>query len=313
MNANNRGVAWRLLSIFAVLAMVVAACGSDDGEGGGDGNGDTSDTTAAADGEGSLLEELQEAGSITIGVANEVPYGYEDEESGEVTGEAPEIARRVFEELGIAEMDAVVTEFGGLIGGLQSGNFDMIAAGMYITPDRAEEVLFTDPDYCVLESMLVPEGNPDGLTNYNSVAETDAVLAVASGTVNVDYAVWAGIPDDQIEEFAGIEDQYDALAAGRVDAVSGTILTVEQHANVMEGFEALPRFPALDEEGNEVLGCGGFGFRYENQELRDEFNRVLNELKESGEVTDIVEEFLGERYLAEDAADLTVEDLVGEG
>jgi polar amino acid transport system substrate-binding protein len=210
-------------------------------------------------------------------------------------------------------MDAVVTEFGGLIGGLQAGNFDMIAAGMYINPDRAEQVLFTDPDYCVLESMLVPAGNPDGLTNYNSVAETDAVLAVASGTVNVDYAEWAGIPDDQIEEFAGIEDQYDALAAGRVDAVSGTILTVQQHADVMEGFEALPPFPALDEEGNEILGCGGFGFRHENQDLRDEFNRVLNEMKDSGEVHDIVEEHLGLRSLAESAQDLTLEDLVGEG
>jgi polar amino acid transport system substrate-binding protein len=302
-----------LLSILAVLALVVAACGTEDGEGGGDGDG--ADTTAPADGggDGSLLEEIQESGTVTVGIANEVPYGYEDEESGEITGEAPEIARRVFEELGVANMEAVVTEFGGLIGGLEAGNFDMIAAGMYINPDRAENVLFTDPDYCVLESMLVPEGNPLGLTNYNSVAETDARLAVASGTVNVDYAVWAGIPEGQIVEFAGIEDQYDAIAAGRVDAVSGTILTVQQHADVMEGFEALPAFPALDEEGNEILGCGGFGFRYENQELRDEFNRVLNELQDTGEVQDIVEEHLGLRSLAEEAEDLTLEDLVGEG
>jgi polar amino acid transport system substrate-binding protein len=303
----------RLLSILAVLALVVAACGTEDGEGGGDGDGGDTTTPADGGGEGSLLEEIQDSGTVTVGIANEVPYGYEDEESGEITGEAPEIAKRVFEELGVENMEAVVTEFGGLIGGLEAGNFDMIAAGMYINPDRAENVLFTDPDYCVLESMLVPEGNPNGLSNYNSVAETDARLAVASGTVNVDYAVWAGIPEDQIVEFAGIEDQYDAIAAGRVDAVSGTILTVQQHADVMEGFEALPAFPALDEEGNEILGCGGFGFRYENQELRDEFNRVLNELQETGEVQDIVEEHLGLRSLAEEAEDLTLEDLVGEG
>lgn len=314
MNTNKRGTAWRLLSVFAILALVVAACGSD-GEGGGDADGDTETTAASDDGgdaEGGLLAQLQEAGTVTIGIANEVPYGYEDEETGEITGEAPEIAKLAYEELGVPNVNAVVTEFGGLIGGLQAGNFDMIAAGMYINPDRAENVLFTDPEYCVLESMLVEEGNPFGLTNYNSVAETDAVLAVASGTVNVDYAVWAGIPDAQIEEFAGIEDQYDALAAGRVDAVSGTVLTVQQHADVMEGFEALPAFPALDEEGNEILGCGGFGFRYENQELRDEFNRVLNELQETGQVQDIVEEHLGIRDLAEQAVDLTLEDLVGE-
>jgi polar amino acid transport system substrate-binding protein len=291
-----------LLAIMSILAVVVAACGGDD-ESGGDDGGDTT-------GGGGLLEELQAANSITVGIANEIPYGYEDEATGEVTGEAPEVARLVLGELGIENMDAQVVEFGALIAGLQAGNFDMIAAGMYINPERAEEILFSDPDYCVLESMLVPEGNPDGLTNYNSVADTDVRLAVASGTVNVDYAVWAGIPEDQIVEFAGIEDQYDALAAGRVEAVSGTILTVQQHADVMDGFEALPPFPALDEEGNEILGCGGFGFRYENEDFRNAFNDKLNELQDSGQVQEIVNEIFG-APLADDAANLTVEDLTG--
>jgi len=302
MNLNKRGTVWRLIAVLAVLALVLAACGSDN-----EGSGDTGD---GGDGGGdSLLAQLQDSGTITVGIANEIPYGYEDEETGEVTGEAPEVAKVVLAELGIDNMDARVVEFGALIGGLQAGNFDMIAAGMYINADRAEQILFTDPDYCILESMLVPEGNPEGLTNYNSVAGTGLKLAVASGTVNVDYAVWAGLDDDQIVEFAGIEDQYDAIAAGRVDAVSGTILTVQQHADVMDGYESLPPFPALDEDGNEILGCGGFGFL--DQELRDEFNRVLNEKQDSGEVQAIVEEQFGVPGIADDAANLTVADLTG--
>jgi polar amino acid transport system substrate-binding protein len=305
---NTHGRWTRLLAILAVLSLTLAACG--------DGDGDTAEPTdpgdTAADGDAAgdgLLAELQESGTVTIGIANEVPYGYEDEATGDITGEAPEIAKVIFPELGIPNLDAQVVEFGALIGGLQAGNFDVIAAGMYITPDRAQEVIFADPEYCINESMLVPEGNPDGLTDYNSVADTDVRLAVASGTVNVDYAVWAGIPEGQIVEFAGIEDQYDAIAAGRVDAVSGTILTVQEHANVMEGFEALPSFPALDEEGNEILGCGGFGFL--DQELRDAFNDELNRLQEEGAIQDIVEDQLGSREVAEDAVDLTVEDLTG--
>ncbi len=295
----------RLLAVLTVLSLVLAACGDDGAD-----PADTADPVDPADpGEGSLLEELREAGTITIGIANEVPYGYEDEGTGEITGEAPEIAKVIFPALGIPNLDARVVEFGALIGGLQAGNFDVIAAGMYINPDRAQQVIFADPEYCINESMLVPEGNPAGLTNYNSVAETDVRLAVASGTVNVDYAVWAGIPDDQIVEFAGIEDQYDAIAAGRVDAVSGTILTVQEHANVMDGFEALPSFPALDEDGNEILGCGGFAFL--DQELRDAFNEELNRLQGEGVIQDIVEDQLGSREVAEDAVDLTVEDLTG--
>ncbi|MFZ0012500.1 MAG: ectoine/hydroxyectoine ABC transporter substrate-binding protein EhuB [Acidimicrobiia bacterium] len=300
MNQRRRGAAWRLISLLAVLALVAAACGGDD-EGGSDG-------TTEGGGDGALLAELQDSGTITVGIANEIPYGYEDEATGEITGEAPEVAKLVLAELGIDEMDARVVEFGALIGGLQAGNFDMIAAGMYINPERAEQIIFSDPDYCILESMLVPEGNPAGLTNYNSVADTDVRLAVASGTVNVDYAVDAGIPEDQIVEFAGIEDQYDALAAGRVEAVSGTILTVQQHADVMDGYEALPAFPALDADGNEILGCGGFGFL--DQGLRDAFNDKLNELQETGEVQAIVDEQLG-APVADAAVDLTVADLTG--
>lgn len=299
MNSNKRGTVWRLLTVLAVLGLVLAACGGDSGDddGSDDGGGD------------SLLAQLQDAGTITVGIANEIPYGYEDEDTGEITGEAPEVAKVVLADLGIDNMDAQVVEFGALIGGLQAGNFDMIAAGMYINADRAEQILFSDPDYCILESMLVPDGNPEGLTNYNSVAGTGLKLAVASGTVNVDYAVDAGLDDDQIVEFAGIEDQYDAIAAGRVDAVSGTILTVQQHADVMDGYEALPPFPALDSDGNEILGCGGFGFL--DQGLRDEFNRVLNEKQDSGEVQAIVEEQFGVPGIADDAADLTVADLTG--
>jgi polar amino acid transport system substrate-binding protein len=280
----------KFVAVLGALALIAAACGDDDGE-------------------GSLLEELQESGTITVGIANEIPYGYEDETTGEITGEAPEVAKVVLAELGIDNMEAQVVEFGALIAGLQAGNFDMIAAGMYINAERAEQVIFSDPDYCINESMLVEAGNPFGLTDYASVADTDAVLAVASGTVNVKYAVDAGIPDDQIVEFAGIQDQYDAIQAGRVDAVSGTVLTVTEQANAMDGYEALPSFPARDENGDPILGCGGFGF--DDQEFRDAFNEVLNRLQEEGVVQDIVEEHLGSRDVAEDAVDLTVADLTG--
>lgn len=280
----------KFVAVLGALALIAAACGDDEGG-------------------GSLLEELQESGTITVGIANEIPYGYEDETTGEITGEAPEVAKVVLAELGIDNVEAQVVEFGALIGGLQAGNFDMIAAGMYINAERAEQVIFSDPDYCINESMLVEEGNPHGLTDYASVADTDAILAVASGTVNVAYAVDAGIPEDQIVEFAGIEDQYDAIQAGRVDAVSGTVLTVTEHANAMDGYEALPSFPARDADGEPILGCGGFGF--DDQEFRDAFNEVLNRLQEDGTVQDIVAEHLGSRDVAEDAVDLTVEDLTG--
>ncbi len=202
---------------------------------------------------------------MKVGIANEVPYGYEDD-SGNVTGEAPEVARRVLCDLGIADIQAQVVDFGALIGGLQAGQFDMIAAGMYINAERAQQILFSDPDYCVGEAFAVPEGNPKNVTDYQSVVDNpDVTIAILSGGVEEGYAETAGVPDSQIQLFGDVNQQYEALAQGRVDAVTGTSLTVQNQVESRDGFEATESFFPLDENGEEILGCGGFGFRNENQ------------------------------------------------
>lgn len=303
----------RVLALLAAFTLVVAACGDDDdtsADGGGDDTSDTDggDDAPAADG---LLGELQSDGTIKVGIANEVPYGFEDED-GNVTGEAPEVARAVFAELGIDNIEATVVDFGSLISGLQAGQFDMIAAGMYINADRAEQILFSDPDYCVGEALAVPEGNPDGLSDFDSIVENGEVtIAILEGAVEIGYADAAGVPDSQVEVFADVNAQYDALEAGRVDAVTGTYLTVKQQTDVLDGFETTDAFTPIGEDGEEVLGCGGFGFRMENQDLRDAFNDKLNELQEGDTLVDIITGF---GFAEEDvllAQDLTVADLTG--
>ena len=292
----------RALAAFAVMSLLVAACGDDDDGATGSANGDEAS--------GSLLEELRDEGRVRVGIANEVPYGYEDED-GNVTGEAPEVARVVLAELGIDEIEATVVDFNALISGLQAGQFDMIAAGMYINAERAEQILFSDPDYCVGEAFAVPKGNPAGLSDFASVTENpDVTIAVLSGAVEEGYAAAAEVPDSQIELFTDVNAQYDALEAGRVDAVTGTYLTVKQQVDALDGFEATEPFTPVDEDGEEVLGCGGFGFRQEDQAFRDAFNDELNALQESGELIDVITGF---GFAEEDvrmAQDLTVEDLI---
>lgn len=289
-----RRMSLRIAALLAALTLVAAGCGTDS-------NGTES---------GSLLADLQESGTVRVGIANEVPYGYEDEQ-GNVTGEAPEVARAVLANLGIDNMEAVVVDFGSLIPGLQAGRFDMIAAGMFINAERAQEIIFSDPDYCVSESFAVPTGNPLGLSDYPSVVETGATIAILSGAVEVGYAATAGVPDEQIELFADVNAQYDALAAGRVDAVTGTFQTVKTQADAREGMEATAGFFPLDSypDGDPVLGCGGFGFS--DQEFRDAFNDELKALQADGTVEEIVTGFGFSPADVQQAAELTVEDLVG--
>jgi len=308
MNANKRGMTLRLLSILAVLALVVAACGTEDGEGGGDGDGTTTgdgtDTTAPADGGGDLTEMFPD-GVVRIGIANEVPYGFEGED-GEPTGEAPEVAKAILGELGIETLEATVVDFGALIPGLQAGQYDMVAAGMFITSDRAEDTAFSNPDYCGTTAFAVAEGNPHGLTDFVSVAESEAVLGVLGGAVEEGYAVDSGIPDDQISRLGDTPSLFDALTAGRVDAVALTEVTVLTQVENLEGFEATEGFvPVI--EGEEQLGCGAFAFS--DTEFCTIFNEMLGQFQEEGRILPIVEEFGFSEAAVERAKEVTVEQL----
>ncbi|MDP8957976.1 MAG: ectoine/hydroxyectoine ABC transporter substrate-binding protein EhuB [Actinomycetota bacterium] len=318
----SKGGRW-LWALVSVVALAAAACGgggagTDTGAQGtiattaAQGTAATTPTTAA-DGttattaaEG-LLAELQERGVARIGIANEVPYGYEDE-SGNVTGEAPEVAKEVLSRLGIPEVEAVVVEFGALIPALQAGQFDMIAAGMFITPERAEQILFSDPDYCGATAFAVPEGNPLGLSDFQSVVESGAQLGVLSGAVEEGYALESGVPDANLSRFGDTPSLFDALQAGRIDAVALTDVTVATQVAALPGFESTPGFiPVID--GEEQLGCGGFGFMDEG--FRDAFNEVLNEMQANDEIFPIVETFGFSKVAVEKAKELTVEDLTG--
>lgn len=104
------------------------------------------------------LDTIKSNSSIRIGYANETPFAF-TETDGNVTGESPEIAKIIFAKMGIKQVNGVLTEWGSLIPGLRAGRFDVIAAGMYITPARCKQVLFTDPQYQLPDALLVAKGN----------------------------------------------------------------------------------------------------------------------------------------------------------
>jgi len=99
------------------------------------------------------LEHIQSTGVVRVGYANEAPDAYMDSAMGKVTGEAPEILRVIMQRMGVTQVEAVLTEFGSLISGLKAGRFDVIAAGMYITPARCREIGFSEPTYGIGEAF----------------------------------------------------------------------------------------------------------------------------------------------------------------
>jgi polar amino acid transport system substrate-binding protein len=237
------------------------------------------------------LEVALEKSAIRLGFANEAPYAYVDPQSGELAGEAPDIARHVLSELGVSEVTSVLTEFGSLIPGLKAGRFDVIAAGMYVLPERCKEVIFSNPTYSVGESFLVKSGNPHKLNAYSDILENpNTKLGVVSGTVELTYANKLNIPKGQIIVYPDIASAVSGVKAGRSDAFAGTSLTVQRIVQ-KDTSQLLERaFPFEDPviAGVNVRGYGAFAFRKNDVRLRDAFNEKLAQFIGSEKHRDMV-------------------------
>ena len=239
----------------------------------------------------STLERIRETNQVRVAIADEAPYGYRDA-NGRVTGEAPEIARVILERIDPEiEIEWISTDFGQLIPGLQVGEFDIAAAGMFITPERCAAVAFSEPTYVVGEAFAVREGNPKDLTDYRAISDhPEARVGLIAGTVEYNYALVTGIPAERAPLYRTFERALAALKAGEIDAVGLTSLTAQSLVDGEPELEATPQFyPTLD--GEQVKGYGGFAFRKDDQELQAAFNQELTDLVGSEAHWSLVEPF----------------------
>ncbi|MET9801418.1 ectoine/hydroxyectoine ABC transporter substrate-binding protein EhuB [Streptomyces sp. NPDC006368] len=238
---------------------------------------------------GDSLDRLRSQGTVRLGIAGEVPYGYVDER-GEFTGEAPELAKVVFRRLGVDRVQPVATDFGSLIPGLNSQQFDVVAAGMYINKERCAQVIFSDPEYRMLDAFVVRKGNPENLRSYEDVVRSGARLASATGYAQIDFALAAGYPRDALvilqDQVAGL----NAVESGRVDAFASTALTARLVVKTSDRAEATEPFAAVV-DGEERIDGGGFAFRPTDRDLRDAFTAEINKMRGSGELFRIMRRF----------------------
>ncbi|MEU1851774.1 ectoine/hydroxyectoine ABC transporter substrate-binding protein EhuB [Streptomyces sp. NPDC019990] len=263
------------------------------------------DVTGAKGG-GHLLGDLRSRGTVRMGIASEPPYASINDQ-GELTGEAPAVARTIFQRLGVRNFEPVPVEFGALVPGLLSFQFDVIVAGMFINKARCQAVLFSDPDYESKDSFLVPKGNPQRIRSYKDVADKNLRMGTGVGYAEYDYAVGNGVKESRIQTYGDQIAGMEALEAGRIDCFAGTALTMiealKTGAHPKVGMTD-PFTPVVD--GKPQRDGGGYGFRLGETKVRDAFNHELQKMKKSGELLRIARPF---GFTEEFMTDLTAEEL----
>ena len=196
-------------------------------------------------------------------------------EAGDLVGTDPEMIRAVLTDMGLKVSTMVDTEWGNLVPGLNAGRFDIVAAGMYVTPDRCKQVAFSEPYLGFSQAMAVPKGNSNDLQTIEDVVAKGLKVAVIAGSAQVGYAADAGMPSENVMQIPDTATGAAALRAGRVDAlyidtpgIRALVESIpERDLDMTKPFDTV--------KGRVVMPHGAFAFRQSDAEFVKAFNVAL--------------------------------------
>ncbi|MGY4800813.1 transporter substrate-binding domain-containing protein [Teichococcus aerofrigidensis] len=182
--------------------------------------------------------------------------------------------------------------FSGLVPALNAGRYDFLAAPVTVTPERAENLLFTE-GYLYTEYQF---GIRKGTTPITSLDDVRGkAIAVNKGSA---YDAWAQANAAKygftVQTFDSQPDAVQAVIAGRVFATLGGNTTIRYAAT---------RAPLLvpDFTIKETRAHWAAPFRKDNAELRKSVENALECLKKDGTVAALSEKWFGVKPGPEDA------------
>lgn len=237
------------------------------------------------------LERLRREGHIRIGYAVEAPYAFLTPE-GEVTGESPEVAKRIVDRLGIRRIIWRNMEFGELIPELNAGRIDVIAAGLFVTEQRAKQAFFSLPTFKVRHGLLVRKETPFRFGCCYDVLTNAAVrVAVLEGSVEEEKLRGYGVSPSRIRVVPDALTGYAAVESDVVDALVLSAPAVQWMARKGRPgrTESLCDFDVFPSGGESAHGA--FAFRKGDRRLVEAWNACLKAFLGSSEHRTLVARF----------------------
>ncbi|MEY3033991.1 MAG: hypothetical protein RLZ86_613 [Actinomycetota bacterium] len=281
----NRRLSGRHLASVATLALVLAACGGDDGDSSSE---PSTDSVAAADDCPTISD-----GVLTI-ATGEPAYSPWVENDAPESGEGFEaaVALAVAGELGY-EGESVVWVRTTFDEAIQPGakNFDFNVQQYSITPERAETISFSDPYYMTNQALVALEGSP--AVGASTTADlVDVKFGAQAGTTSLSFITDVIAPSSEPFVYDDNAGAKAALEAGQIDAIVVDLPTAFYIAAVeIDGASVVGQFPA---DAGGTTDEFGFVFEKDNA-LVGCVNAALASLKNSGELASIEQQWLSDK------------------
>ena len=219
------------------------------------------------------------ADTLTMGTnAAFAPYEYYDD--GAIVGIDAEIAAAIAEKLGM-ELEIIDMDFDAIIPAVATGKVLMGMAGMTVTPERLQNVNFSNTYAIGIQSIIVPAGS--AITSVDDLEKPEYLIGVQKGTTGHLYCE-DDYGTERVRPYKNGPEAVQALLNGSVDCV---VIDNEPAKRLVEANEGLTILDTAYAEEEYAIALA-----LENKELLDKINAALDELLDDGTLQAIVDKYI---------------------
>lgn len=204
------------------------------------------------------------------------PFEYIDNK--EIVGFDVDLVREIAKSMG-KELRVEDMSFDGLLSALDSGQIDLVAAGMTVTPERAKNALFSEPYYSASQRIIVKKGSPI----RNRYQLSGRKIGVQLGTTGDTLA--SKIVGASVTQFQTAPSVLQELSSGKIEAVILDDAPAKQYAAGFSDLEILPG--ALSDENYAIA------IKKDNKDLLDKVNKEIAKMKSDGRYDKLMEKYFG--------------------
>lgn len=234
------------------------------------------------------LEKVKQAGKLILGLDDSFPpMGYRDD-NDEFVGYDIDLAKEVASRMGV-ELVLQPIDWDYKESELSDGNIDCIWNGMSIDDERREKLNLSEP-YLNNQQVVVVLSD-SGINTLADLAGKEVILqagSTAEGALDSHPEVKETLKDGQAIPVDNNVQAMMELKNGTGDAVIMDAVVARYYLNLEDG----DAYKILDEVLSEEEYA--IGFRKGDQELRDEVQKILGEMKADGKLAEITIKWFGE-------------------
>ena len=195
-----------------------------------------------------------------------------------------DMIKAVAKEAGL-EADVRMVAWDGIFAGVAAGNYDVVASGVTITPERERAFSFTVPYYDVQQIVVLPKGK--SAASFEDLK--GKTIGGQIGTTGIFVAHKSGVKMN-IREYDDVGLAMQDLTNGRIDAVICDSPVALYYANKREGFSEKLSV-AFRSEATESFG---FVVKKGRKDLVEKLNKGIEAVRAKGIEAELIKKWLGE-------------------